>query len=110
MSRDELKEVSDCLWLPLLSFSITYTSVNSPNERIDSLKLLYVYRSSSDSLRVFTIWWSTGLSKEEQRPFRQLQHRGEKTRIQAHSQRSFVFRMDDSWWDALFGENEGKLK
>ena len=44
MSRDKLREVSDCLKItPLLSFSIPYTSVNSPNERIDSLKLLCVY-------------------------------------------------------------------
>ena len=41
MSRDEFQEVNDCLKItPLLSFSITYTSVNSPNKRIYSLKLL----------------------------------------------------------------------
>ena len=74
---------------------------------LTNYKIIYIFRSSTDRLRVFTIWWSTGISEEEQRPFRQLQHRREKTRIQTHSQGSLIFRMDDSWWNALFGHNEG---
>ena len=76
---------------------------------LTNYKIIYVFRSPTDRLRVFTIWWSTGISEEEQRPFRQLQHRREKTRIQTHSQGSLIFRMDDSWWNALFGHNEGYL-
>ena len=51
------------------------------------------------------IWWFTWISKEEQRPFRQLRHRRQK--IQAHSQKSVVLCIDDSWWNAIFGHNEG---
>ena len=63
---------------------------------LTNYKIIYVFRSPSDRLRVLTIWGSTGISEEEQRSFRQLQHRREKTRIQTHSQGSLIFRMDDS--------------
>ena len=86
----------------------TYSSIRL--ERIHSSKRMYVSRSSSYRLGVFAVWWSTWISKEKQRTFRQLQHRRKETLIQAHSERSLVIRMDDSWWDAIFGHNEGKVK
>ena len=94
---------------PILSHKYsTYSSIRL--EWIHSSKRMYVSRSSSYRLGVFAVWWSTWISKEKQRTFRQLQHRRKETLIQTHSERSLVIRMDDSWWDAIFGHNEGKVK
>ena len=103
VSENQTKKLS----IPSHKYS-TYSSIRL--EWIHSSKRMYVSRSCSYRLGVFAVWWSTWISKEKQRTFRQLQHRRKETLIQAHSERSLVIRMDDSWWDAIFGHNEGKVK